>query len=75
MATDKLIRDTEAAEILACSRATFWRRVNDGTFEQPIRIGGMTRWRLSDIEAFMAGLSKAAPAPSMPETRTRKRSA
>jgi predicted DNA-binding transcriptional regulator AlpA len=45
----KLIRDIDAAEIIGCSRATFWRRVNDGTFPRPIKIGGISRWRPSDI--------------------------
>lgn len=51
--TEKLLRDIEAAEMLGCSQSTFWRRVKDGTFEQPIRIGRMVRWRLSDIEGFI----------------------
>ena len=44
-----LIRDIEAASLLGCSRATFWRRVADGTFPKPIRICGITRWDLTDI--------------------------
>lgn len=48
-----LIRDTEAATLLGCSRATFWRRVADGTFPRPIRICGITRWDLADILAVI----------------------
>jgi predicted DNA-binding transcriptional regulator AlpA len=48
---DPLIRDTQGAALLACSKATFWRRVADGTLPPPIKIGGMSRWRLSEIEA------------------------
>ena len=45
----QLLRDSEAAELLGCSKATFWRRVADGTFPKPIKIGGMSRWTLLEI--------------------------
>ncbi|TNF12797.1 MAG: helix-turn-helix domain-containing protein [Rhodobacteraceae bacterium] len=51
---DPLIRDAEAAMMLGCSKATFWRRVADGTIPQAIKIGGMSRWRQSDIEGVIA---------------------
>ena len=44
-----LIRDGDAALILGCSKATFWRRVADGTIPKPIKIGGMSRWPQSEI--------------------------
>ncbi len=47
--TDRLLRDTDAAALLACSRSTFWRRVADGTLPRPIRLGGISRWRAADI--------------------------
>ncbi len=50
---EKLIRDIEAAEMLAVSQSTFWRRVKDGTICPPIRIGRMVRWRQCDIEAVI----------------------
>jgi predicted DNA-binding transcriptional regulator AlpA len=52
--TDPLIRDAEGAAMLGCSKATFWRRVADGTIPPPIKIGGTSRWRKSDIEAVIA---------------------
>jgi predicted DNA-binding transcriptional regulator AlpA len=51
---DPLIRVVEGAALLDCSKATFWRRVADGTIPPPIKIGGMSRWRRSDIEAVIA---------------------
>jgi predicted DNA-binding transcriptional regulator AlpA len=48
-----LIRDSEAAALLACSKATFWRRVSDGTIPRPLKIGGMSRWPRSDIMAVI----------------------
>lgn len=47
--SDQLIRDSEAAALLACSKATFWRRVSDGTIPRPVKIGGMSRWLRSEI--------------------------
>lgn len=52
--TDPLIRDADGAAMMGCSKSTFWRRVTDGTLPKPIKIGGMSRWRLSDVEAVIA---------------------
>jgi predicted DNA-binding transcriptional regulator AlpA len=46
-----LISDVEAAEILGCSRSTIWRRVADDTLPRPIRLGGLSRFVLSEINA------------------------
>jgi predicted DNA-binding transcriptional regulator AlpA len=48
-----LIRDADAAALLDCSKATFWRRVADGTVPRPIKIGGMSRWLKSEILAVI----------------------
>lgn len=53
ISNDRLIRDLDEAKILGCSRATFWRRVKDGTIPKPTRIGGMTRWPASEIQAVI----------------------
>jgi predicted DNA-binding transcriptional regulator AlpA len=52
--TDPLIRGRDCAALLGASTSTFWRRVADGTFPKPIKIGGMSRWRRSEIEAVLA---------------------
>ena len=52
--TNPLIRDSEGARLLGCSKATFWRRVADRTIPRPIKIGGMSRWKLSDLQAVIA---------------------
>ena len=48
-APDRLIRDTEGAAILGCSKATWWRRVADGTIPRPIKLHGASRWPLSEV--------------------------
>ncbi|MCB1328006.1 MAG: helix-turn-helix domain-containing protein [Maritimibacter sp.] len=45
----RLIRDAEGAALLGCSKATWWRRVADGTLPPPLKIGGMSRWKMSDV--------------------------
>lgn len=50
---DPLIRDSDAAVLLGCSKATFWRRVSDGTIPRPVKIGGMSRWPQSEIVAVI----------------------
>ena len=59
-ATPLLLSDNTAAALLGISRATFWRRVKDNTFPQPIRIGGVTRWRREDL---LEAIERAAKAP------------
>ncbi len=46
-----LISDVELAEILGCSRTTVWRRVADNTLPKPIKLGGLTRFVLTEISA------------------------
>ncbi|MCH8859376.1 MAG: DNA-binding protein [Proteobacteria bacterium] len=46
-----LISDVEAAAMLGCSRTTIWRRVADGTLQKPIKLGGLSKFVLSEINA------------------------
>ena len=57
-----LLSDNAAAALLGISRATFWRRVKDGTFPQPVKIGGATRWRRAELLAAVDRLSADAAA-------------
>ena len=51
--TERLIRDAEGAAMLGCSKATYWRLVAKGAIPPPIKIGGMSRWKASDVQAFI----------------------
>ena len=50
----RLIPDREVAEMIGGSRATVWRRVADKTLPAPVKLGGMTRWVLAEVEASIA---------------------
>ena len=52
-----LLSDNTGAALLGISRATWWRRVNDGTLPRPLKIGGATRWRRDEL---LAAIEKAA---------------
>lgn len=67
----RLVKDTEAAAIIGVSKATWWRRVADGTMPQPIRIGSITRWKLSEIAAAVEKLANERPLVEMPKTAAR----
>jgi predicted DNA-binding transcriptional regulator AlpA len=51
--TDPLIRDRDGASLMGCSVSTWWRRVADGTVTPPVKIGGMSRWPLSEVQAVI----------------------
>mgnify|MGYP001796195309 CR=1 FL=1 len=51
--TDTLASVKEVADVCKCSVATVWRRAADKTFPQPIKIGGMTRWSMSELNQFI----------------------
>ena len=54
--TDKLLgrRDVEAKTSLRHSK--IYAMVAAGTFPRPVKIGGASRWRESEIEVWIAGL-------------------
>lgn len=47
-----LIPAAEAATLLSMGKSTFWREVAKGNLPQPVKIGGITRWRVSDLHRF-----------------------
>lgn len=52
--TDQLYSDRDAAELLGCGRSTLWRWAAEGIIPKPLKIGGMSRWKLSDLQAVIA---------------------
>ncbi len=50
---DKLLNFREAAHRLGISNATFFRRVADGTIPKPVKLGWISRWPTSEIDAVI----------------------
>ncbi|MGO3741193.1 helix-turn-helix transcriptional regulator [Kerstersia sp.] len=65
---DRFITDREVADLLGASRSWPWKLVQDGRLPAPIRLTERcTRWRLSEIRAWMADPQgwQAANAPKL----------
>ena len=45
-----LVPATEAARMLSMGESTFWRKVREHVLPQPVKIGGMTRWRVAELQ-------------------------
>lgn len=60
----QLIRDPKRPSLptpLPFSAATLWRKVREGTFPAPVRLGpAITAWRVGDVRAWMQSQSEAA---------------
>jgi excisionase family DNA binding protein len=50
----RLIRSTELAEMLGVHPRTISRMLSSGRIIQPIRLGGSVRWRLDEVEQWIA---------------------
>jgi predicted DNA-binding transcriptional regulator AlpA len=49
--------------ILPFSGPTLWRKVRDGKFPRPVKLGpNTTAWKVSDIQAWMAAMDAAGTA-------------
>ena len=49
-----LITVEEVASHFRCGVSTVWRWAKEGKIPQPIRIGGLTRWKLDEFQACIA---------------------
>jgi predicted DNA-binding transcriptional regulator AlpA len=55
-----LISASELAEMLQVSTRTLWRLRSAGKLIKPIKLGGSTRWRLDEVQAW---ITAGCPAP------------
>ena len=56
-----LLLDAAAvAKRLGVSKATVWRLRDSGRLPQCVKVGSLTRWRVADIEAWVATLATPA---------------
>ena len=58
--TDRLLRLSEVRTRTALGRSTIYRKMRDGSFPKPLKIGARAvRWRESEIEAWLAARPRA----------------
>ena len=51
----RVVRRDEVSAITGLARATIYKKVAEGTFPAPLRLGSRAvGWRLADIEAWLA---------------------
>ena len=53
MKSPELINAREVASILGIGVSTLWRNVRADKIPAPIKVGGATRWRVSEIVAWI----------------------
>ena len=58
--TASIWRIPDVVETVGLSKATVWRRVKDGSFPAPVRLGGARArsvgWRVRDVQDWLAKL-------------------
>lgn len=52
---DKFLDIKDVTEMVKRSRASIYRDIKRGTFPAPRKLGGSSRWRLSDVQQVIAG--------------------
>jgi predicted DNA-binding transcriptional regulator AlpA len=52
-----LVDAQEAAALFSMGKSTFWREVKNKNVPAPVKIGGLTRWRLADLQRCAADLA------------------
>ena len=72
----RLLYSTRSLErVVSLSRATIWRKVKDGKFPQPVRIGVRgIRWRRADIDQWIASLPVSHGEKDLATPRQKSRS-
>lgn len=53
-----LVPAVEAAKMLSMGRSTFWNKVKLKQLPEPVKIAGLTRWRVSDLRSFVDDSSR-----------------
>ena len=58
----RILRQPAVTDRIGMSRTTLWRRIREGEFPAPVRLGKNTNavgWLESDVEAWIASLTKS----------------
>ena len=58
--TDRLVTRDEVERLTGLGRSHVYRAMREGRFPEPLRVGPKSvRWRLSEIEAWIASLPRS----------------
>jgi predicted DNA-binding transcriptional regulator AlpA len=55
---ERLLRLSQVLNLLQIGKSSWWAGIKAGRYPQPVRLGGCTRWRQSDILRLMERGSK-----------------
>lgn len=50
----ELLSAAEAADMAGAAKRTWWRYVSSGRAPAPVRLGGLVRWRRSELVEWIA---------------------
>lgn len=72
-----LLRRRDVEAITTLSRSEIYRRMADGTFPRPVRIGvNMVRWKMKDVTEWLIhandNVNAENPSESRPEAQLRR---
>ena len=63
---EQLLSTTEVMGRLSCGRTQLHVMVKRGTFPAPLKVGRMCRWRVADVDRWIAALAREAAAQAAP---------
>jgi predicted DNA-binding transcriptional regulator AlpA len=58
-----IVRVPTVMELFGISAPTVWRWTKSGQLPQPVRVMGVTGWRVSDLRAMLSSLTTKADTP------------
>ena len=56
-ADDRLLKIKDCLKIIPVAQSTWWAGIKDGRFPKPVKIGGNTFWRYSDVMRVVQGIT------------------
>ena len=55
------VRVNQLTKLIPISKASVWRKVKEGTFPKPVKLGErITAWRMDEIEAWLVARHEEA---------------
>ena len=61
--SSKFLNFKQVSDRIGLSRSPLYRRIREGTFPKPVKLGAMSRWVESEIDAWMAAQVNARDVP------------